>query len=456
MAVNGSTPTGVWYWNSYYPWGWAPFHYGRWSHNPQRGWIWFPAKTWAPSWVTWRASEDYDIIAWQHCPGKFLRFLRRHPIQQAACGSWLRLDFPRVIIWLSKPRTLERWIFDPRCLNPLSAGNAFARDSVINNLAAAPDGSLSNWGPDYNRITHFNRKSVVRAELHDSPSLSAAGVIASRSSETPATVMVFRPQLVVGQPTLISANTPPLSNNSRAHRQILPLQLPMRLPADGCRSSSVSPGVSGSGHRPRHQASRHQDSRIGSSVPGYLFRNVSHYFSGYRSHRFPASFCIRILSWSAAHSFARITYNRFTVAAAHFFYFSGCSFHGSAFGGVQHLPGASSHHGASNRAHHGASNRAHHRPSTSSHHCPGAGANYNPGTSAPTIPATVPTTVRAIPTANPGTLPLSVTVPSFNNGFRFHSVFPSRILFRSRLNAQILNPSIPRQPFAPAGTGLLS
>jgi len=31
-----------WYWNSYYSWGWAPFHYGRWHRSILHGWYWVP------------------------------------------------------------------------------------------------------------------------------------------------------------------------------------------------------------------------------------------------------------------------------------------------------------------------------------------------------------------------------------------------------------------------------
>jgi hypothetical protein len=47
-----------WYWASDYSWG-VTFHYGRWFHNPRVGWCWWPDTTWAPSWVTWRYSNDY-------------------------------------------------------------------------------------------------------------------------------------------------------------------------------------------------------------------------------------------------------------------------------------------------------------------------------------------------------------------------------------------------------------
>ena len=47
-----------WYWNSDYSWG-ITFHYGRWFNTPQYGWCWWPDTVWAPSWVTWRSSNDY-------------------------------------------------------------------------------------------------------------------------------------------------------------------------------------------------------------------------------------------------------------------------------------------------------------------------------------------------------------------------------------------------------------
>jgi hypothetical protein len=47
-----------WYWASDYAWG-ATFHYGRWFRDASIGWCWYPDTVWAPSWVTWRYSDDY-------------------------------------------------------------------------------------------------------------------------------------------------------------------------------------------------------------------------------------------------------------------------------------------------------------------------------------------------------------------------------------------------------------
>ena len=48
-----------WAWDSGYPWGWAAFHYGRWTFRDGYGWMWVPGTEWAPAWVSWRNSDDY-------------------------------------------------------------------------------------------------------------------------------------------------------------------------------------------------------------------------------------------------------------------------------------------------------------------------------------------------------------------------------------------------------------
>ncbi len=42
-------------WVSDYSWGWAPFHYGRWTFDDFLGWAWIPGYEWAPAWVNWRS-----------------------------------------------------------------------------------------------------------------------------------------------------------------------------------------------------------------------------------------------------------------------------------------------------------------------------------------------------------------------------------------------------------------
>ncbi len=47
-------------WVSYYDWGWAPFHYGRWYFdNFYQSWAWVPGYEWGPAWVSWRTGGGY-------------------------------------------------------------------------------------------------------------------------------------------------------------------------------------------------------------------------------------------------------------------------------------------------------------------------------------------------------------------------------------------------------------
>jgi hypothetical protein len=51
-----------WYWDSYEPFGYITYHYGRWYYDDYYGWLWYPDYEWAPAWVEWRYDNDY--IGW--------------------------------------------------------------------------------------------------------------------------------------------------------------------------------------------------------------------------------------------------------------------------------------------------------------------------------------------------------------------------------------------------------
>ncbi|PYK71505.1 MAG: hypothetical protein DME44_07650, partial [Verrucomicrobia bacterium] len=55
-----------WTWISEEPFGWATYHYGRWTRLRNIGWVWVPGDEWAPAWVSWRKSNDY--VGWAPLP----------------------------------------------------------------------------------------------------------------------------------------------------------------------------------------------------------------------------------------------------------------------------------------------------------------------------------------------------------------------------------------------------
>jgi hypothetical protein len=70
-----------WTWISEEPFGWAAYHYGRWTRLRGIGWVWVPGEEWAPAWVSWRTSNDY--VGWAPLPPE-ARFEHRTGIQNWA------------------------------------------------------------------------------------------------------------------------------------------------------------------------------------------------------------------------------------------------------------------------------------------------------------------------------------------------------------------------------------
>ena len=56
----------AWCWQSEYEWGWVAFHYGRWMHGRDCGWVWVPGTEWAPAWVSWRRTAS--VYSWAPMP----------------------------------------------------------------------------------------------------------------------------------------------------------------------------------------------------------------------------------------------------------------------------------------------------------------------------------------------------------------------------------------------------
>ncbi len=66
-----------WTWISAESFGWATYHYGRWTRLRNIGWVWVPGDQWAPAWVSWRKSNDY--VGWAPAAaGSALRSPHRH------------------------------------------------------------------------------------------------------------------------------------------------------------------------------------------------------------------------------------------------------------------------------------------------------------------------------------------------------------------------------------------
>jgi hypothetical protein len=49
-------------WVSAEPFGWATYHYGRWTRDSRQGWLWVPGTLWGPAWVSFRVGGGF--VGW--------------------------------------------------------------------------------------------------------------------------------------------------------------------------------------------------------------------------------------------------------------------------------------------------------------------------------------------------------------------------------------------------------
>lgn len=124
-----------WYWDSYEPFGWAVYHYGRWYFDDYYGWIWIPDYDWGPAWVEWRYSDDY--IGWAPLPpyaSFHISFGIRFSIGWSSSYYWWnfvpyrRFCDHRIDYYLIDNRRVERIFGNTKYRN----NYYFDRDRIIN------------------------------------------------------------------------------------------------------------------------------------------------------------------------------------------------------------------------------------------------------------------------------------------------------------------------------------
>jgi hypothetical protein len=109
-----------WTWSSGWDWGWAPFHYGRWTVLGNQRWGWIPGTIWGPAWVSWRAGGGY--VGWAPLPPRQMMIGSpvgpRSPWRFTTAGN------------LGRPHA--------GYLSPQAVPHIFGRMSVVSNARALP------------------------------------------------------------------------------------------------------------------------------------------------------------------------------------------------------------------------------------------------------------------------------------------------------------------------------
>lgn len=227
-------------WVSYYDWGWAPFHYGRWYFDDYyQSWAWIPGYDWGPAWVNWRTGGGH--YGWA-------------PMGPGVSIS-VRVNIPS-FHWVFLP---SNRIYHPYAYNYYapykSKVKIYNNTTIINNTVVYNNNRYVS-GP--------NRREVERATRQVVPVYSVKGSNApGRSAVSRNGVELYRPDLsasrgrtVESRPSRVS--TPDQVKTSRAQSRNTYSNSPSR---NARSESSSSPATRSS------SASDRSNSRSNTSTP---------------------------------------------------------------------------------------------------------------------------------------------------------------------------------------------
>lgn len=181
-----------WYWESSYAWGWAPFHYGRWSYNDRYHWVWAPDTTWGPAWVTWRSSDSY--YGWAPLPigavyetGVGFSFHNRHVGFDFDFGLGER-DYAFV------PANLFLEVDIGRRLVPRTeVATVFRQTTVVREGYTSQGNQVFNRGIPSETVARRTGKRIETVKIADASVAAGRGIRGEARQGN--TLTVFRPKL---------------------------------------------------------------------------------------------------------------------------------------------------------------------------------------------------------------------------------------------------------------------
>jgi hypothetical protein len=147
-----------WTWISEEPFGWAAYHYGRWTRLRGIGWVWVPGEEWAPAWVSWRTSNDY--VGWAPLPPE-ARFEHRTGIQNWA-DSYYDIGPEQYCFVPTREigsQRIERVVV-PREQNVTIVNQTTNVTNITYNNT-----TIVNQGPNYEEVRARSQQPVARLRL---------------------------------------------------------------------------------------------------------------------------------------------------------------------------------------------------------------------------------------------------------------------------------------------------
>jgi len=173
-----------WTWVSDEAWGWACYHYGRWTRVPRHGWVWVPGTIWGPSWVVWRSGPG--IVGWAPLPPEVgFRVGVGIDVGSVDIDVVIRPDW---WCFVDEARIVEPSVV--RYAYPVGRNVTVVRNTTRVVRIEISEGRIVNRGVDYRDVERTIGRPVPRYRLVDSD-----GPPGRATEVRPGQLKVWRPEL---------------------------------------------------------------------------------------------------------------------------------------------------------------------------------------------------------------------------------------------------------------------
>ncbi len=233
-----------WYWQSDYSWGWAPFHYGRWTRHHRIGWVWTPGSVWGPAWVTWRYNDGY--CGWAPLP---YQAQYRSGLGLLYRGSSVAIGFDFGLSWnhftfIASDRFVDNSPYS-HYLPASRVQNIYQQTTVINNYNTINNTVINNGIPT-SHIPAVARREVRKVAVQEWNPATQTHVAPDRIQQSGATPVIYRPQTPKAM-AQAAENPGSRAHTELAKRAIVTTEQRLAIPASSITTTGQRLGTPASG-----------------------------------------------------------------------------------------------------------------------------------------------------------------------------------------------------------------
>jgi hypothetical protein len=154
-----------WYFKASTPQEDLTSHYGRWTQDPELGWVWLPGKVWSPAWVDWRENEDH--VGWAPLPPG--TYINNNSITQ------YNINDNRYTI-VEKKHFIEPGVYKYRYQYVENKNKIMIKEMTKKDGIMIKDKVVINKGPEVGAIETKSGKKIKMKKIKNAGSINETGV----------------------------------------------------------------------------------------------------------------------------------------------------------------------------------------------------------------------------------------------------------------------------------------